>query len=263
MSRREWAITVGRYRTPGRDVAVTLVAGAVLSVAGALMLHAAHPADAWQVAASTVVGLAPAAAAAALVLRRVPPFTAPADRVTFARAALACGCAAMTALALIGPAPARNGWLFGLSVPTLLLDAVDGQVARRTGTATDAGGRLDMEIDAVVLVVLSLAVASALGWWVVLIGAMRYLYAAATWVRPRLATPLPRSRFRVVVAGVQGAALAGALAPFAPTPLATSAVAAALALLLASFSLQSVLAERTARPLPMLAPKVAPKRGEQ
>jgi phosphatidylglycerophosphate synthase len=144
--------------------------------------------------------------------------------------------------------PARNGWLFALTVSTLLLDAVDGPVARRTGTATEDGGRLDMQLDAGVLVVLSIAVATALGWWVLLIGAMRYLYVVASWVRPGLSAPLPRSRFRVFVAGLQGGVLAGALAPFVPTRLATPAVAVALGLLVVSFAWQARELERRGLP---------------
>jgi hypothetical protein len=107
-----------------------------------------------------------------------------------------------------------------------------------------------MQVDAGVLVVLSLAVATALGWWVALIGAMRYLYVVAARARPALATPLPRSRFRVVVAGTQGGVLAGALAPFVPATLATTAVAVALALLVASFGSQLVAAETAATETP-------------
>jgi phosphatidylglycerophosphate synthase len=243
---------VGRYRTGAsaspetarrravRDACVAVSAGAAVSVAAALAVGTAYPADGWQILAAAAVGVASAALASAAVLRRRPAFTTPADRVTLGRAGLACGCAAMTTLVLLGPAPARTYWLFALSVATVLLDAVDGQVARRTGTATEEGGRLDMQVDARVLVVLSLAVAAALGWWVVLIGAMRYLYVAASWARPVLATPLPRSRFRVAVAGAQGGVLAGALAPFVPTVVATVAVAVALCLLAASFGSQIV-----------------------
>jgi phosphatidylglycerophosphate synthase len=237
---------VGRYRTHVRDVAVCVAAGVAVSVVAALVLDAAYPSGGWKTAAAAAIGVAPTALAAVAVLRRRPAFITPADRVTLGRAALACGCAAMTALVLLGPAPARDYWLFALSVPTLLLDAVDGQVARRTGTATEEGALLDMQVDAGVLAVLSLAVATALGWWVVLIGAMRYLYVVASWGRPVLATPLPRNRFRVVVGGTQGGVLAGALAPFVPAALATTAVAVALGLLVVSFGSHLMAAERAA-----------------
>jgi phosphatidylglycerophosphate synthase len=250
VARRESAITLGRYRTGSprsaktkrrralHDAIGTVVVGGALAIASALALDAAHPADGWRVAVAAVVGVAPAGLAAAAVLRRKPMFSTPADRVTLARAALASGCAAMTALVVLGPAPARNGWLFGLTIPMLLLDALDGVVARRTGTVTDEGGGLDMQVDAGILAVLSAAVATELGWWVLLIGGMRYAYVVASWARPGLASPLARSRFRVVVAALQGVVLAGALAPFVPTDLAAVAVATALVLLTASFVAQ-------------------------
>src|SRR3954454_22589905 len=220
------------------------MAGGGVSPAAAMVLADEHPPPSATVAAAAVLGVVPIAAALLSVLRRRPRFTTAADRVTLARAVLACGCAAMTALVVLGPAPARTGWLFGLSVPTLLLDAVDGRVARRTGCATPEGARLDMQTDAVVLAVLSIAVATELGWWALLVGAMRYLYVAAGWIRPGLDAPLPRNRFRVAVAAVQAAALATALAPFVPIGVATGAVAVALALLVASFGSQVVEIER-------------------
>jgi phosphatidylglycerophosphate synthase len=138
-------------------------------------------------------------------------------------------------IVLAGHAPARTWLLFTVAVPTLLLDAVDGAVARRTGTVTESGGLLDMQVDAGVLVVLSLAVAARFGPWVVLIGVMRYALVVASWIWPTLSTALPRSRFRVVVAGLQGAVLAAAIAPLLPIGVCRVALVVALALLIASF----------------------------
>jgi phosphatidylglycerophosphate synthase len=239
-----------RRRRAFGDASVAVAAGALIATASALVLASAYSTASWKVAVAAAAGTVPAALASVAVVLRRPPFSTPADRVTLSRAALASGCAAMTALVVLGPAPARNGWLFALSALTLLLDAVDGPVARRTGTATEAGGRLDMEVDAGVLLVLSIAVATALGWWVLLIGAMRYLYVVASWVRPRLSASAPRSRFRVVVAGLQGGVLAAALAPFVPTALAAAAVAVALGLLVVSFVSQARDAERRRLPSP-------------
>jgi phosphatidylglycerophosphate synthase len=160
---------------------------------------------------------------------------------------LASGCAAITVTVLAGPVPARTWTLLALTAPALLLDAVDGPVARRTGSASAAGARLDMEVDAGLLVVLSLAAAPVVGGWVVLIGAMRYLLVAASWLRPVLRTPLPRSSFRRLVAGLQGAVLATAIAPFVPVWVASLAALLALGLLIASFTSEIVMMERTAR----------------
>src|SRR5579875_158357 len=68
--------------------------------------------------------------------------------------------------------------LVGLAVPALALDAVDGWVARRTGTTSELGARFDMEVDAFLLLVLSASVAQLLGVWVLAIGLLRYAFVA-------------------------------------------------------------------------------------
>ncbi|WP_372339680.1 CDP-alcohol phosphatidyltransferase family protein, partial [Nocardiopsis sp. CC223A] len=114
-------------------------------------------------------------------------------------------------------------------------DLADGPVARGTGTATAFGARFDMEADAFLLLVLSLAAAPLLGPWTLGIGAMRYAFAAAARWAPWLSAPLPPDRARKVVAAVQGVALVAALAPVVPPPFGAPVVAAALALLVWSF----------------------------
>ena len=64
-----------------------------------------------------------------------------------------------------------------LASVALALDAVDGRVARRTGTVSALGGRFDMEVDAFLILVLSVQVARDHGLWVLVIGAARYLLA--------------------------------------------------------------------------------------
>jgi phosphatidylglycerophosphate synthase len=238
-------MTAGRYNTvvpvpehqANRDVAVAVVAGTVTAYVAATVAAAAYGASAMLVLVATGFGALPAALAAVAVLRRRPRSTTPADRVTLARAVLASGCAATTVMVLAGAVPARTWWLLGLTAPALLLDAADGYVARRTGSVTAAGARLDFQVDAGVLVVLSLAAAPAVGAWVLLIGAMRYLFVAASRIRPAWRGPLAYSAFRRVVAGLQGAALALVIAPVVPLTVAALAVASALALLLVSFGL--------------------------
>ena len=187
---------------------------------------------------SVVLGVLPAALTSGGRAAQAPPSVTPADRVTLARSVLASGCAAVVAMSLLGSTPNRSWWLFALVVVTLSLDAVDGWVARRTNTATEAGALLDMQVDAGVLVVLSVAAVPVVGAWVLLIGAMRYLFVAASWLWPVLTTPLPRSQFRRSVAAIQGGALAAALAPVVSETWATAVLAIALALLLMSFGSQ-------------------------
>ncbi len=88
-------------------------------------------------------------------------------------------------------------------------------MARRTGTESELGARLDMELDALLILVLSVLVAVSLGPWVLLIGLMRYVFVLAGSRYPWLCAPLPPSRARKVVAAVQGVVLVVVTAPVA------------------------------------------------
>lgn len=124
--------------------------------------------------------------------------------------------------------------LVGLVVPALALDAVDGWVARRTGSTSDFGARFDMEVDAFLLLVLSVFVAPALGVWVLAIGGLRYAFVAAGWMLPWLRARLPYRYWRKVVTAYAGIALAVAASGLLPGADA-ALVAVALLLLLESF----------------------------
>jgi phosphatidylglycerophosphate synthase len=182
-----------------------------------------------------VAGVGIVVAAAGSVVARAGRWSGPADRVTLGRVVLIAGCTTVAVPMFAGTLAPRGWLLMALLVPALLLDAVDGKVARRTGTASAAGGRLDGEMDAALLMVASLAAVPALGWWVPAIGLMRYVFWAAGYVRPHLLGPLAFSQFRRVVAGVQGVMLAVGLAPVVPVPVGQVAVAVALFLLCLSF----------------------------
>ncbi|ABL81191.1 CDP-alcohol phosphatidyltransferase [Nocardioides sp. JS614] len=117
----------------------------------------------------------------------------------------------------------------------LSLDWVDGQVARRTGTSSASGARFDMETDAFLIAVLSVYVAAAHGWWVLAIGAARYLLWLAERLWPWLRRPVPPRHWRKVVAAVQGVTLAVVAADLVPDRLAEVALVVALGLLAESF----------------------------
>src|SRR5436190_13108415 len=85
----------------------------------------------------------------------------PADRVTLARATIAIGVAALTADSLRQPVPVAL--LVALAAVALVLDAVDGWVARRTRTAAALGARFDGEVDAFLILVLSVYVSRSVG----------------------------------------------------------------------------------------------------
>lgn len=247
-------MTAGRYPTVAvmparqaeRDAAATVLGGLALACV-VVVLTTAYAAPAQSVVAAVVLGMAPAVLSAVAVLRRRPLATTVADRVTLVRAVLASGCASVAVLVLVGAVPGRTWWLLSLVVPCLLLDAADGLVARRTGTASMAGARLDGELDAGMLLVLALVVAPVLGAWVLLTGAMRYLFLVGSWVRPAWRGPLEHSEFRRAVAGLQGAALAVAVAPAVPLGVATACVAVALVLLAVSFARDVATLETRAR----------------
>jgi phosphatidylglycerophosphate synthase len=157
----------------------------------------------------------------------------PADRVTLFRAVLVGGVAALTVDSFTGAAPVAV--MVALAAVALGLDAVDGRVARHTGTVSALGARFDMEVDAFLILVLSVYAVRPVGGWVLAIGAMRYAYVAATWVLPWLRGSLPLRYWRKAVAAIQGIVLVFPVADVLPRPLLSGALVLALALLVESF----------------------------
>lgn len=190
----------------------------------------------WPVAASTLRPRAPGAVTAA-------------DALTLLRHLGAGALAAATVLVLGGELAARSWPLAALIATTLATDALDGPVARRTGSAGPIGARIDMEADAALVMVLSVLAATVVGPWALAIGLMRYAFVAASWMRPALREPLAFSQFRRLVGG-QGVALLSALVPAVPVPAAAAVVALALALLVVSFGRDVIRLERAQRMAP-------------
>ncbi|HEX3329797.1 MAG TPA: CDP-alcohol phosphatidyltransferase family protein [Gaiellales bacterium] len=157
----------------------------------------------------------------------------PAGWVTLARATLALGVAALAADSFVREVPVAL--LVGLAAVALVLDYVDGEVARRTGTVSELGGRLDGEVDAFLILALSVYVAPIAGAWVLAIGAARYVFLAAGWDLPWMRAQLPRRDWRKTVAATQGVVLTIAAADVLPLGLVQAALAIALAMLAESF----------------------------
>jgi len=177
----------------------------------------------------------------------------PADRVTLVRATLVGAVAALTADAFVRPVALPA--LVTLAVVALGLDAVDGWVARRTGTASPLGARFDGEVDAFLILVLSVYVSRSIGPWVLAIGAARYLFLIAGWLLPWMRASLPPRYWRKSVAAIQGIALTAAAAEVLPRQSIMAVLAVALGLLAESFgrdvwwlrqqSMRSLVAERS------------------
>ena len=157
----------------------------------------------------------------------------PADRVTFARVTLVVGAAAVVAESIEQAVPVAA--LVTLAALALALDAIDGWVARRTRTAAAFGARFDGEVDALLILVLSVYVAQSAGAWVLAIGAARYAFLLAGWVLPWLRSPVPPRYWRKVVAATAGIVLAVAAANVLPLSLSRAALVVVLALLGESF----------------------------
>lgn len=158
----------------------------------------------------------------------------PPNGITLTRAMVVAGVAALVADGALRTA--HTTAIVALATVALVLDAVDGLVARRTeGGVTELGARFDMEVDAFLILVLSCFAAPIVGAWVLAIGGARYAYGVTGWVIPWLRRPLPSRYWRKVVAAIQGIVLTVAASQLLPTLVIELALGVALALLAESF----------------------------
>lgn len=206
------------------------------AVAGLMALATAAVAVPLSAAGWVVGPLFPIAAAFLVRLglrrRRMSRF-GPANAVTSVRAALVGVAAAYAATSLTQAVPPAA--LVAIVAPAIALDGVDGWVARRARCVTELGARYDMEVDAFLLLVLSVLAGPRVGWWVLAIGLMRYAYVGAGWALPWMRAMLPPRYWRKVVTAACGTALIAAASGVLPGPPAVAAVVVALGLLVESF----------------------------
>ncbi|MFI5892337.1 CDP-alcohol phosphatidyltransferase family protein [Actinoplanes sp. NPDC051513] len=183
--------------------------------------------------AGAVYGLVLCGLLGAGLQRHGMPAMGPANVVTFSRAILVGGVTALVVTSFTHPVSTPA--LVAVAGVALALDGVDGQVARRTGSTTALGARFDMEVDAFLILMLSVYAGDRFGWWTVALGAYRYLFVAASWALPWLNAALPYRFSRKVVAALQGIVLALVTADLLPPPLSQIALAVALVSLTWSF----------------------------
>lgn len=121
---------------------------------------------------------------------------------------------------------------------SLALDGVDGYLARKFRQQSELGARFDMEVDALLIFILSLAayLLGRAGIWVLAIGGMRYLFIAAQWFVPALRRELAESMRRKLICVVQVAALSAVMVPIIVQPLSGWICLIALLLLVYSFA---------------------------
>jgi phosphatidylglycerophosphate synthase len=234
-------------RRTGKGALPTIRRATILGMLATAALLGVVSATAGLGVAGWIAGLVTGSAATALIVtarrRSDQPAMFPADWVTLTRALLVAGVAGLVADSFVRPVPVTA--LVTLSSVALVLDAVDGQVARRTGTATEVGARIDGEVDAFLILLLSIFVAQDYGGWVLAIGAARYALLVAGWFIPWLAAPLPPRYWGKVVAAVQGIVLTVAASGLLDRRVGMIAVAAALLLLAESFGRNVIWLYRT------------------
>jgi hypothetical protein len=208
-------------RPPAVPLVVRATAGSALGgVAGyglavfarsALDLGAAYP---FKVVALFLLMMAVALTG----LRRHHPFRrfGPANRITTFRALLVSLVAGVVGES--GRSDAAEAVALAAGVAALVatvLDGADGQAARRSGMESPFGARFDMEVDALLILVLAVLVAQ--------------------FQKPWMGRPLLPSTRRQAVCVIQLCGLMLALAPFVPSPLSAQIAALSLAALAWSF----------------------------
>ena len=174
-----------------------------------------------------------------------------ANQVTLLRTGLVC----LVGGALLGGA--RVSWsLAGVIGIALALDAVDGWFARRLGLTSRFGARFDLEIDALMILILSVLAwqTGRAGLWVLAIGGMRYAFVALGKIWPAARRPLPPSFRRKAGCAVLGALLLICLLPPTPVWLAHGLAALALTSQLASFAIDLAWLRRRAATGPSAEP---------
>lgn len=171
----------------------------------------------------------------------------PANAATATRSVLVGLVTSLVVTSFTQPIPVAV--LVELTVVALLLDAVDGWLARRFHSDTQLGARFDMEVDAYLMLILSVFDARTLGWWILAIGLMRYAFVAVGWVAPWLRGALPPRYWRKIVTAVSGIALTFGATGWLPLA-AVIVLGAALLLLIESFGRDVIwlFRRRAARP---------------
>jgi phosphatidylglycerophosphate synthase len=232
-----------------RPLASILAVAALTALVGGVLSHNAdwpeqHVLAGWL--AYAVLGVVVALAASARLGRG--PFGL-ANQVTLLRAGLVCLVGG--ALLASGEGPSVSWSLAGLIAAALALDGLDGWLARRLRLISAFGARFDVEVDALLLLILAILVwqADRVGAWVLAIGLLRYAFVLAGVLLPWLRASLPPSRRRKVICLQQGITLLLCLLPPIPPAIASVAAAFALICLILSFVVDVVrLARRDAAP---------------
>lgn len=176
-------------------------------------------------------------------------------RRTFPHRALGfCNCVTIVRLMLVCTLIAalinqyQEPWaLLAVASVALLLDGVDGWLARREGYASSFGARFDMEVDSILALTLALhgVFTAGVGAYVILLGLPRYVFGLAQFPFPWLGGELPPRFSRKVVCVLQMLVLIMILLPMIRPPVSDVLVIVAVVALAWSFWLDVRLLGRT------------------
>jgi phosphatidylglycerophosphate synthase len=165
-----------------------------------------------------------------------------ANVVTLARAAYAALLIGLLSDWSVSLSESGRWALVAAGALALMLDGVDGWLARRSRLASAFGARFDMETDALSVLALSALVyrSGQVGAWVLTAGLMRYIFVLAGYLWPPLAAPLPPSQRRKVVCVILIVGMLAALAPPVGASTAQGLCLVGLVLLVYSFGADCV-----------------------
>ena len=160
----------------------------------------------------------------------------PANRLSLLRGVI---IAVLAGFAWNTPATPTVEWVVCiLAISTLILDGLDGAVARRSGIISTLGARLDCELDGLLTLVLSIIVYSSgrVDAFILLAGSMHYLFFAARFVKLVPTVELPSSFRRQTAGVVSSFLLVVCCAPSMGANIDTALALTAVLLLTSSFA---------------------------
>ena len=175
-------------------------------------------------------------------LQMYHPFSTfgPANTVTAFRAMMTSSLAGLLPVAATLYSSDSQSWMWFITVlaaVSVVLDGLDGYLARRSGLQSAFGARFDMEIDALLALIIALFLwqSQKTGLWVLGLGVMRYAFVIASFKISALQASLYPSIRRKTVCVLQLSALCAMLSPWMKEPYTTLIGILALTCLAGSF----------------------------
>jgi phosphatidylglycerophosphate synthase len=143
------------------------------------------------------------------------------------------------AMILESPSDAAAWTVAAAAFMILVLDGVDGWIARTSGAVSRFGARFDMETDAAFILAVSILTwqYGKTGPWILMAGLMRYAFVAGTMLLPWMRRSLPSSQRRKRIFVAQAVSLILSLVPLVVRPFSDIAAITGLLLLACSFTI--------------------------